>query len=86
MSDSTNSRYDCSLGILTKKFVALVKSAPNGVLDLNSAGALAARPVRAFACVRAQISCMEIGAAAPCTCAILCEPARLATGGQRAPE
>lgn len=37
MSDSTNSRYDCSLGILTKKFVALVKSAPNGVLDLNSA-------------------------------------------------
>jgi len=37
MTDTVNSRYDCSLGILTKKFVALVKSAPNGVLDLNSA-------------------------------------------------
>ena len=37
MTDTGNSRYDCSLGILTKKFVALVKSAPNGVLDLNSA-------------------------------------------------
>lgn len=38
MADTGNSRYDCSLGILTKKFVTLVKSAPNGVLDLNSAG------------------------------------------------
>eukprot|EP00802_Teleaulax_amphioxeia_P027218 Tamp_28496.p1 GENE.Tamp_28496~~Tamp_28496.p1 ORF type:complete len:258 (-),score=73.73 Tamp_28496:36-788(-) len=37
MGDTTNSRYDCSLGILTKKFVTLVKSANNGVLDLNSA-------------------------------------------------
>lgn len=37
MTDTGNSRYDCSLGILTKKFVALVKSAPNGVLYLNSA-------------------------------------------------
>ncbi len=54
MSDSTNSRYDCSLGILTKKFVALVKSAPNGVLDLNSAGALAVRVlcVLSLACAR----------------------------------
>ena len=38
MGDATGSRYDCSLGILTKKFVTLVKSADHGVLDLNSAG------------------------------------------------
>ena len=38
MGDTTGSRYDCSLGILTKKFVTLVKSADHGVLDLNSAG------------------------------------------------
>ena len=45
MTDSTNSRYDCSLGILTKKFVTLVKSAPHGVLDLNSAGAPGRHPM-----------------------------------------
>lgn len=32
-----NCRYDSSLGLLTKKFVALVESAPDGVLDLNKA-------------------------------------------------
>ncbi|XP_053601772.1 transcription factor E2F2 [Plodia interpunctella] len=31
------SRFDTSLGLLTKKFVALLKSSPNGVLDLNIA-------------------------------------------------
>ena len=30
-------RYDSSLGLLTKKFVALIQSAPEGTLDLNSA-------------------------------------------------
>lgn len=34
---SGSSRYDCSLGLLTKKFVSLVQQAPNGILDLNSA-------------------------------------------------
>ncbi|GMI20828.1 hypothetical protein TeGR_g491 [Tetraparma gracilis] len=33
------SRYDSSLGLLTKKFVALLKTAPGGVLDLNTAAA-----------------------------------------------
>ncbi len=38
-------RYDSSLGLLTKKFVALVEGAPNGVLDLNKAAeALNVRP------------------------------------------
>jgi transcription factor E2F3 len=31
------SRYDCSLGLLTRRFVGLVQQANNGVLDLNSA-------------------------------------------------
>ncbi|XP_068628275.1 transcription factor E2F4 [Battus philenor] len=31
------SRFDTSLGLLTKKFVELLKSSPNGVLDLNIA-------------------------------------------------
>jgi transcription factor E2F3 len=31
------SRYDSSLGILTKKFVQLIRAAPNNVLDLNTA-------------------------------------------------
>lgn len=30
-------RYDCSLGLLTKKFIALIKSAEDGILDLNQA-------------------------------------------------
>ena len=30
-------RYDSSLGLLTKKFVQLIQSAPEGVLDLNQA-------------------------------------------------
>jgi len=30
-------RYDSSLGLLTKKFVALIQGAPEGVLDLNEA-------------------------------------------------
>lgn len=34
---SGNSRYDCSLGLLTKKFVSLVQQAPGGILDLNTA-------------------------------------------------
>lgn len=32
-------RYDNSLGLLTKKFVSLMKESPNGVLDLNIAAA-----------------------------------------------
>lgn len=31
------SRFDTSLGRLTQKFVALLKSSPHGVLDLNIA-------------------------------------------------
>ncbi|XP_013413632.1 transcription factor E2F6 [Lingula anatina] len=30
-------RYDTSLGLLTKKFVGLLKAAPDGILDLNKA-------------------------------------------------
>lgn len=30
-------RYDTSLGILTKKFVGLIRASPDGVLDLNHA-------------------------------------------------
>ena len=31
------SRYDTSLGLLTKRFVGLLRGAPDGVLDLNNA-------------------------------------------------
>ncbi|KAK9800219.1 hypothetical protein WJX73_010809 [Symbiochloris irregularis] len=34
---AANCRYDSSLGLLTKKFIALVEAADKGVLDLNSA-------------------------------------------------
>eukprot|EP00937_MAST-01D_sp_MAST-1D-sp2_P000800 g800.t1 len=34
---SPGSRYDSSLGLLTKKFVNLIQSAPEGLLDLNKA-------------------------------------------------
>ena len=34
---NNSSRYDSSLGLLTKKFVTLLKEAPSGVLDLNMA-------------------------------------------------
>lgn len=30
-------RYDTSLGLLTKKFVGLLQSSPDGVVDLNVA-------------------------------------------------
>lgn len=30
-------RYDSSLGLLTKKFISLLKQAPDGILDLNNA-------------------------------------------------
>ncbi|KAI0218361.1 Transcription factor E2F3 [Lamellibrachia satsuma] len=33
-------RYDTSLGLLTKKFVGLLRSAPDGVIDLNKASEL----------------------------------------------
>ena len=33
-------RYDSSLGLLTKKFVALIQGAPEGVLDLNQAATM----------------------------------------------
>ena len=33
------SRYDSSLGLLTKKFVALIEATTDGVLDLNTAAA-----------------------------------------------
>ncbi|KAH8063387.1 hypothetical protein JL722_2555 [Aureococcus anophagefferens] len=32
-----STRYDSSLGLLTKRFVALIKDAPGGILDLNQA-------------------------------------------------
>jgi transcription factor E2F3 len=37
MPKTKTCRYDSSLGLLTKKFVQLIQSAPEGVLDLNSA-------------------------------------------------
>lgn len=36
---NVNCRYDNSLGLLTRKFVALLRSSPTGVLDLNQAAA-----------------------------------------------
>lgn len=36
-SPCEKTRYDTSLGLLTKKFVTLLKTAPNGVVDLNEA-------------------------------------------------
>ena len=33
-------RYDSSLGLLTKKFTALIQGAPEGVLDLNQAATM----------------------------------------------
>ena len=33
----TTSRYDCSLGLLTRRFLDLVDGAPGGILDLNTA-------------------------------------------------
>ena len=35
--NSERNRYDTSLNILTKKFVDLLKSSKNGVVDLNDA-------------------------------------------------
>ena len=37
MPKQKTSRYDSSLGLLTKKFVSLIQNAPEGVLDLNAA-------------------------------------------------
>ena len=34
---ASSQRYDSSLGLLTKRFVALIKGAPSGILDLNQA-------------------------------------------------
>ncbi|KAK2165785.1 hypothetical protein LSH36_45g06034 [Paralvinella palmiformis] len=36
-SPQEKTRYDTSLGLLTKKFVSLLRAAPEGVLDLNKA-------------------------------------------------
>lgn len=33
----TERRYETSLGILTKRFVSLLRSSNNGILDLNNA-------------------------------------------------
>jgi len=42
-------RYDSSLGLLTKKFVALIQGAPEGILDLNqAAGALGVQKRRIY--------------------------------------
>jgi len=42
-------RYDSSLGLLTKKFVNLIQSAPEGILDLNqAAGALGVQKRRIY--------------------------------------
>ena len=39
-SSMERARYDTSLGILTKKFVGLLTSSPDGVLDLNQAAVI----------------------------------------------
>lgn len=44
--DKKFGRYDTSLGLLTKKFVSLLREAPEGVLDLNSASGLLNVPKR----------------------------------------
>lgn len=36
----TTSRYDSSLGLLTKKFINLLETAEDGILDLNKAAEL----------------------------------------------
>lgn len=36
-SPSEKTRYDTSLGLLTKKFIQLLSQSPDGVLDLNRA-------------------------------------------------
>lgn len=36
-SPSSSCRYDNSLGLLTRKFVQLLKESPDGVIDLNFA-------------------------------------------------
>lgn len=36
-SNGANCRYDNSLGLLTRKFVALMRSSSTGVVDLNQA-------------------------------------------------
>ena len=43
---TTSCRYDSSLGLLTKKFIELVETAQDGVLDLNKAAeSLSVRPI-----------------------------------------
>jgi transcription factor E2F3 len=37
--DNAACRYDNSLGLLTRRFVALLKESPDGCLDLNGAAA-----------------------------------------------
>ena len=36
-SPTEKTRYDTSLGLLTKRFVGLLTTAPDGVVDLNKA-------------------------------------------------
>ena len=40
MPKTKTCRYDSSLGLLTKKFVALIQAAQEGVLDLNQAATM----------------------------------------------
>ena len=40
MKTPTERRYETSLGILTKRFVSLLRSSVNGILDLNHAAEL----------------------------------------------
>lgn len=49
LKPSPASRYDSSLGLLTKKFVDLIQSSPTGDLDLNSAAVALGVQVRSCA-------------------------------------
>lgn len=39
-SPASERRVETSLGVLTKKFVCLLRGSPNGILDLNQAAEL----------------------------------------------
>lgn len=68
-SPANSSRYDSSLGLLTKKFVELIQSSPSKDLDLNSAAeslGVQVRPKRTF-CAGLSLRCAHgISLRRPC--------------------
>lgn len=87
-----NCRYDSSLGLLTKKFVALVENAEDGVLDLNRAAealSVSCQPCpRLCNGVTSRLVCMQFipSRSVPCALVVLFLPharacARVCGGG-----